>query len=74
MLHSMFDFPENAGYSRKLEKAKEHYTEQCRHYIPKQNINFDESLTNYEEEKKEEEKLRTLYKYEKTSTNTLCLQ
>ena len=70
MLQSMFDFPENAGDSRKLEKAQEHYTEQCRHYIPKQNIDFDESLINYEEVKKEEEKLRTLYKYGKTSTNT----
>ena len=56
------------------EIAQEHYTKQCRHYVPKQNIDFDGSLINHEEEKKEEEKPRSLYKYEKTSTNTLCLQ
>ena len=32
-LHSMLDFPENEGDSRKIKKV-----EKCRHYILKQNI------------------------------------
>lgn len=55
-------------FQKMQEIAQEHYTELCRHYVPKQNIDFDESLINHEEEK-----LRSLYKYEKKSTNTLCL-
>ena len=60
MLHSMFDFPENKRHNRKLKKVQQlvqHFSEQCRH-VPKQNIGIDESLINYEEEKREEKKLR----------------
>ena len=34
-------FPESEGDSRKLKKVQElvqHFCEQCRHYVPKQNI------------------------------------
>ena len=37
----MLHFPENEGGSRKLKKVQElvqHFCEQCRHYVPKQNI------------------------------------
>ena len=60
MLHSMLNFPKNEGDSRKLKKVKalvQHFSEQLRHFAPKQNcVSIGESLINYEEEKKEEEK------------------
>ena len=43
MLHFMLDFPENEGDSRKLKKVEElvqHFSGQCRHYVPKQNITY----------------------------------
>ena len=43
MFHSMLDFPENKGDSRKLkelQKLVQHFQEQCRHYVPKQNITY----------------------------------
>ena len=39
----MLDFPENEGDSRELQKAEElvpHFSEQSRHYVPKQNITY----------------------------------
>ena len=39
----MLDFQENEGDSRKLKKVEElvqHFSEQCRHYVPKQNITY----------------------------------
>ena len=41
MLHFRLDFPGNEGDSRKLKKVQElvkHLSEQCKHYVPKQNI------------------------------------
>ena len=41
MLHSMINFLENKGDSRKLEKVEElvqHFQEQCRHHVPKQKL------------------------------------
>ena len=41
MLCSMLHFPENEGDNRKLKKTQkvvQHFCEQCRHYVPKQNI------------------------------------
>ena len=38
---SMLNFPKNGGDSRKLMKVQEpvqHFSEQCRHYVPEQNI------------------------------------
>ena len=38
----MLDFPENEG-DRKLKKVEElvqYFSEQCRHYVPKQNITY----------------------------------
>ena len=43
MLHSMLDFPENERDSRKLKKVQElvqHFREQCRRYVPKQNMTY----------------------------------
>ena len=41
---SMLDFPENERDSRKLKKLKEldqhFHGEQCRYYVPKQNITY----------------------------------
>ena len=40
-IHSMLIFPENEGDSRKIKKAEkiiQHFSEQCRHYVLKQNI------------------------------------
>ena len=70
MLHSMLDFPENEGDSRKLKKVQEllqHFQEQCRHYVPKQNITYsiDESKRsiNYEANKRRVKKKNcSLYK------------
>ena len=64
MLHSEFDFPESEGDSRKSKKVQDlvqHFSRQCRHYVPKQIINIDQSLINFEE-KREEEKLCKLNK------------
>ena len=39
----MLDFPENKGNGKKLKKVEElvqHFREQCRHYVPKQNITY----------------------------------
>ena len=53
MLCTMLDFPENKGDSRKLKKVQElvqHFYEQCRHYILKQNITYksiDKSLRSF---------------------------
>ena len=36
----MLDFPANDGDSKKLKKVQElvqHFSKQCRHYLPKQN-------------------------------------
>ena len=49
MLHSMLNFPENERDSRKLKKVEKlvhHISEQCRHYVPKQNVThkYDEIL------------------------------
>ena len=67
MLHSRLDFPENEEDRRKLKKVQElvqHFRgEQCRDYVPKQNMTyrhwwkFDIDLLESEEEKREEEKL-----------------
>ena len=41
MLHSMLGFPENEEDSKKLKKVEklvQHFSEQCSHYVPKQNI------------------------------------
>ena len=41
MLCSMRHFPENEGDNRKLKKTQkqvQHFCEQYRHYVPKQNI------------------------------------
>ena len=44
MFHSVLDFPENQGDSRKLKKLQElvlHFRgEQCRHYVPKRKYNL----------------------------------
>ena len=45
MLHSMsmLDFPENEGDSRNLKNVQElaqHFREQRRNYVPKQNITY----------------------------------
>ena len=64
MLHSMLNFPENLGDKRKLEKVQEvvqHFSEQCRHYVPKRKISIDESLTSYGEHIEEENELCSLY-------------
>ena len=37
----MLNFPENKGDSRKLKKVEklvQYFSDQCRHYVPKQNI------------------------------------
>ena len=63
MLHSMLDFPENEKNSRKLKKVQalvQHFSN-LNIYVPKQNISIDKSFINYEEEKREEEKLCSLY-------------
>ena len=55
MLCSMLDFPENERDDRKLKKVQElvqHFCEQCRHYVPKQNITYksiEESLRSINE-------------------------
>ena len=44
MLHFVLDFPENEGDSRKLKKVQElfqHFSEQCSHYVSKQNITYN---------------------------------
>ena len=60
---SMLNFPENERDSRKLKKIQElvqHFQEQCRYFLPKQNITYsiDESLrsNNYETKKRREKK------------------
>ena len=59
MRHEMLDFLENEGYSKKLKKVQasvQHFSEQLRHFVPKQQfVSIDESFINYEEEKREEE-------------------
>ena len=43
MLHSWLDILENEGDSRKLKKVQElvqHFSEQCKHYVPKQNADY----------------------------------
>ena len=43
MLHSVFDFPENEGDSKKLKKVHElvkHFREQCKRYVPIKNITY----------------------------------
>ena len=43
MVYSMLDFPENERDSRKLKKVQElvqHFHEQFRHYVPKQNVTY----------------------------------
>ena len=56
----MVDFPKNEGFSRKLKKVQtsvQHFSEQLRHFVPKQQfVRTDESLINYEEGKREAEK------------------
>ena len=65
MPHSMLDFPENEGDSRKLKKVEElvqHFSDQCRHYVPKQNIAYKhwwKCEIDYEEVRKKE-KLKTV--------------
>ena len=55
---------ENEGDSRKLEKVQElveHLCEQCRHYVPKQNVTYKhwwKFEINYEEKKRSKEKLQ----------------
>ena len=60
MYHEMLDFSKNEGYSRKLKKVHtsvQHFSEQLRHFVRKQQfISNDESLINYEEGKREAEK------------------
>lgn len=60
MYHEMLHFPKNEGYSRKLKKVQtsvQHFSEQLRHFVPKQQfVRTDESLINYEEGKREAEK------------------
>ena len=58
MLHSMLNFPENEGDSRKLRKVQglvQHFQDQCRDYVPKQNITYSTNestrLINYEEKR-----------------------
>ena len=57
MLHIMFDFPENEEDSRKFKKLEEsvqHFSEQCRHYVQKQNITYKhwwKFEINYEEDR-----------------------
>ena len=43
----LLDFPESEGDSRKLKKGQElaqHFCEQCRHYVRKQNITYKQAL------------------------------
>ena len=43
MLHSVFDFPENEGDSKKLKKGQElvkHFRDQCKRYVPKKNTTY----------------------------------
>ena len=43
MLHSILNFPENEGDSRKLnkvEKVVHYFRKQCRHYVAKQNVTY----------------------------------
>ena len=47
-----------------MQKLVQHFSEQCRFYVPKQNISIDESLINCKEKKREEEKLCSLFKSE----------
>ena len=63
MLHSLLDIPENEGDSTKLKKllALVQHFSNLDIYVPKTNIRIDKSLINYEEEKREEEKLCSLY-------------
>ena len=57
MLHIMLDFPENEEDSRKFKKLEEwlqHFSEQCRHYVQKQNISYKHWWKfgiNYEEDR-----------------------
>ena len=40
----MLNFLENEGDSRKLKKVQElvqHFREQCKHYVPKQDITYN---------------------------------
>ena len=58
MLHSILNFPGTEGNSKKLKKflqQAQHFIEQCRHCIAKQNISMDQSLINYKEEKRKKE-------------------
>ena len=60
MLQSMLNFPGTEENSKKLKKFLQkiqHFSEQCRHCIAKQNISIYESLINYEEEKRKKETL-----------------
>ena len=80
MLHSMLNIPENEGDSRKLKKVQElvqHFQEQCRNYVPKQNITYsiDESTRtiNYEAKKrKEKNKNCSLHKSETNPYKMWC--
>ena len=53
----MLNFPGNEADSRKLKKVEElvqHFSEQCRHYVPKENITFKhwwKCDINYEEDR-----------------------
>ena len=76
----MINFPENEGDSRKLKKVQElvqHFQEQCRHYVSKQNITYsiDQStrLINYEAKKRREKKKNCgLYKSETNPYKMWC--
>ena len=77
MLSSMINSPENERGSTKLKKVQELAQLFCERFrrVPKQNISIDESLINYEEEKKEKEKLcRVCTNLKQTSRNMLCLK
>ena len=54
----MRDFPENKGDNRKLKKVQklvQHFQEQCRHYVPKHNVNY---MLNFPENKGDSRKLK----------------
>ena len=74
MLQSKLDFPEKEGDSRKLKKVEElvqHFSGQCRNYVPKQNITYKHW---WKLEKREEKKTAVCTNSKQTSTwgLTLC--
>ena len=63
MLHSMLEFSGNEKHNRKLKKVQalvQHFSNSDI-YVSKQTISIDKTFKNYEEEKREEEKLCSLH-------------